>query len=409
MGSTGRHAACLVVALLLVGCGDTELCQNCSDGSPETCPSSPTLNASASDREVTLTWEPAGGARASVQAWQYRQAVQGQSWTVMRSTGPAANAYVVSALTNGVAYTFQIRAQLKSGSGCWSEAVTVVPRRIVDVMERIEKHQRAIAERMAEVVKGMADRQELLKELGEQGVATLGAVATSTGEIAKHSAGISGGVAKVATNVEAAGKDVATATAAVAQEAASIRDEVHGLKVSVDAVGQNVAEGLAEVAAQVGKVCGGCQVLPANCRPLGRVLFPNDSPHPKDDENWRDLEQALNALDGFPEQQNGLLLNVGYATSVGPVVHNLHLSDRRAACVSRCLDRSLGDRFTFMEVAKGEVLDISDPEGTGDGSDENRRVDVIFCPDHPTRGPDDPKLEAVRPDVSECICPGMPT
>lgn len=88
-------------------------------------------------------------------------------------------------------------------------AVSVVPRRIDDVMERIEKHQEAIAESMAKVVESMALRQELLERFGEQGIATLGVVATSTSAIARHSADIREGVEQVAANVDEAGEKIA--------------------------------------------------------------------------------------------------------------------------------------------------------------------------------------------------------
>ena len=130
---------------------------------------------------------------------QIRQALQGESWSVTRSTSPAATAYVVSGLTNDKAYTFQVRAQLDAADfACWSAPVTVVPRRVDDVMEEIEKHQRAIAERMAEAVKGMADGQEALQVLGEKGIAALEAAATSTSEVAGHVTDIRDGVGQVA-------------------------------------------------------------------------------------------------------------------------------------------------------------------------------------------------------------------
>ena len=374
----------------------------------------PVLTASAGDSEVTLRWEWANGQRATVKEWQYRQAVQGEGWSVSRSTGPGA-AYVVPRLTNSLAYTFQVRAELKSGYSCWSTAVAAVPRRITDVMEQIEEHQEAIAGSMADVVERMDERQELLQELGEEGIATLGAIAASTSEIAKHSDGIRRGVSEVADKVETAGKNVATATNAVAHRAAEIRNKVEdvagkveaaGGKVAgattvvaqraaeirdevgevagkvaevatnVDAAAQKVADRLDEIKAQLEGMCDGCQGLPDNCRLVGTAYFENNS----------DVINRLTWCGDFPPQEDGLFVNTGYATSAGYAVHNLHLSDRRTACVSRCLHEQ-GGKFTFMEIARGEVRDLADPEGKSHESKKHRRVDVTFCPDFPSPEP----------------------
>lgn len=362
---------CLVAALFIVGCGNSKSCQNCNDGSSETCPTSPTLGASTSDGEVTLRWEPANVQGSTAKVWQYRQAVQGQGWSPIRNAGPAGTAYVVSDLNNNVAYTFQVRAHFESGVGCWSDTVSVVPRRIDDVMKEIEKHQRAIAGSMAAVVKGMAENRELLKDVGERGISKLGAIATSTSTIAEHAAGIDEGIEDVAGNVDKAGREIAKKLAAIAK--------------------------------QLDAKCDACSALPANCRLLGTAFFGHDSER---------IENMMWKEDEFPELRTGLFLNVGHATSVGHAVHNLRLSDLRAACVSRCLDDRLKERdgrkegkYVFMEIARGEVLDMSDAEGTSAESDENRRVEVTFCPDYPNS--DVAEREPVWPDTEACDCFNM--
>ena len=81
-------------------------------------------------------------------------------------------------MTKDKAYTFQVRAQLAAADfTCWSAPVTVVPRRVDNVMAEIEKHQRAIAQRMA----------------------ALEAIATSMSEIAEQAEGIHDGMDDVAT------------------------------------------------------------------------------------------------------------------------------------------------------------------------------------------------------------------
>ncbi len=378
--NTGLCAVGLMAAVLLVGCNDAKDCRNCNEGGAELCSTSPLLRASVDDGKATLEWEPAVGLRAAVKAWQIRQALQGDSWSVSRSTGPAATAYVVSGLTNDKAYTFQVRAQLDAADfACWSAPVTVVPRRIDDVMQEIEKHQRAIAEHMA----------------------ALEAVATSTSEIAAQSAGIRDGIGRVAASVHTAGEHLTAATIAVSEQAADIGDEVEKLTVSVDAVGRKVEKGLAEVAEQLGNACKGCGTLPDNCRYLGSVPFEHDC-HRIEDGNQDELDCVLDKLS---TQEEGLFLTVGYATPVGHAVHNLRLSNLRAACVSRCLDRGLPKgKFAFREIAGGEVsLDRSDLEGL---SPRGRRVDVTFCPGYSSEVPDAEDREPVWPDAEECGCPG---
>ena len=318
-----------------------------------------------------MTWEPASSQGIAVKTWQYRQAVQGENWSGTGSTGPAATAYVVSGLTNGLAYTFQVRSQLAAANfGCWSAAVSVVPRRIDEVMERIERHQEAIAKRMSEVVESMTASQELQRTLGEKGIATLG-------EVAAQSAGV--------------------------------RDEVEKLAVNVDTAGQKVADGLAEVAAQLGKVCDGCGVLPANCLPLGQIFFYHNSHY-----IWNDNgnEETFNKIVAESQvREGGLFLTEGYASAVGYARHNLHLSDQRAGCVSRCLHDRLAPlwlengKFEFREIARGEVFGVNDLAGT---NKQNRRVDVTFCRGYSNPDPDAEKWPPVWPEDCECPSDSQP-
>ena len=341
---------------------------------PTFCPpeSAPPLAASVGDGEVTLTWVPVVGIGATANAWQVRQAVQGERWLPLRSSGTAGSAYVVSDLTNGVAYTFQVRVQYNSGVGCWSDPVTVVPRRIDQVMKEIEKHQKAISERMTEVLKSMADGRQLLKELSNVEKETLQAISTSTSKIEEDSG--------------------------------TIRTDVGHIKTTVAEGRREIVDKLSKIVEKLGNVCDGCEGLPANCQPIGSAFFGHDS---------EGIEKVKWEKEGLPDIRTGLFLNVGHATSVGHAVHNLRLSDLRAACVSRCLDDALEERnggfergeFVFMEVASGEVLDMSDAEGTSAESEKNRRVDVTFCPDYPNPGA--PEREPVWPDEDTCGCINM--
>ena len=370
----GSYAACMAAVLLVAACNDAKVCQNCTEaGGGEPCPSAPILTALAGDSEVTLTWEPAVGLGATVKAWQIRQAVQEKSWSATGRTGAAATVYVVSGLKNDLAYTFQVRTQFDAADfGCWSAPISVVPRRIDDLMKEIEKHQRAISDRMTEVVKSMADGRQLLKELSKAEKEILQAISTSTSKIEEDSG--------------------------------TIRTDVGQIKTTVAEGRREIVDKLSKIVEKLGNVCDGCEGLPANCQPIGSAFFGHDS---------EGIEKVKWEKEGLPDIRTGLFLNVGHATSVGHAVHNLRLSDLRAACVSRCLDDALEERnggfergeFVFMEVASGEVLDMSDAEGTSAESEKNRRVDVTFCPDYPNPGA--PEREPVWPDEDTCGCINM--
>ena len=125
----------------------------------------------------------------------------------------------------------------------------------------------------------------------------------------------------------------------------------------------------------------------------------------KDDEakNARAISEAVEYLNGI--EGGGLILTVGHATAIGVEGHNMHLSDQRAACASRCIHDSLADptSFEFREVAKGEALAVRDPAGT---SDWNRRVEVMLCRDVAFEpGRYSGSLSDVMPAASECECP----
>ena len=231
-------------------------------------------------------------------------------------------------------------------------------------------------------------------------------MAEATAVVAQRAEEVRGKVEDVAGKVETAGREVAEATAVVAQRAEEVRDKVEDVAgkvaevaTNVDAAGQKVADRLDEIKARLEGMCDGCQGLPDNCRLVGTAYF-NDDSHSIARMAWRG---------DFPAQKDGLFVNTGHATSTGYAVHNLHLSDRRTACVSRCLhEHPERGEFTFMEIAKGEVRDLADPEGTSDQSDKHRRVDVTFCPDFP--GPEPSAKERKGwPDDCGCVNLGPST
>ena len=98
------------------------------------CPAQPTgLGATTDDGQVTLSWTAPDG---TVTKYQFRQSSDGGStygaWT---DASGAATTHTVTGLTNGVAYTFQVRAVNAGGNGEASSAATATPALQVRVSE----------------------------------------------------------------------------------------------------------------------------------------------------------------------------------------------------------------------------------------------------------------------------------
>ena len=69
---------------------------------------------------MELTWNtPSSNGGSAITNYQYRQ--DAGSWTDMTGSGPATERYTVTRLTNGIAYTFNVRAQNADGPGLTSD------------------------------------------------------------------------------------------------------------------------------------------------------------------------------------------------------------------------------------------------------------------------------------------------
>ena len=78
-------------------------------------PEPPVLTVDAGDRQVTLNWEAASDNGSPIEWYEYRQA-SGSVWTTV-SGGGEARTKTVTGLTNGTAYTFEVRAKNEVGYG----------------------------------------------------------------------------------------------------------------------------------------------------------------------------------------------------------------------------------------------------------------------------------------------------
>ena len=85
------------------------------------------LTATAGNAQVTLAWT-APSADDNVRSYGYRQSSDsGSNWAAWTTFVPTTNNYVVSELSNGTTYSFQVRANNIVGEGPDGETVTATP------------------------------------------------------------------------------------------------------------------------------------------------------------------------------------------------------------------------------------------------------------------------------------------
>ena len=97
-----------------------------STATPRTTPGAPqTLEASAGDAEVTLSWlAPSSDGGATITSYQYRYKTTGNygNWSTVSGSG-SARTVTVSSLTNATPHTFEVRARNTAGGGTASEVI----------------------------------------------------------------------------------------------------------------------------------------------------------------------------------------------------------------------------------------------------------------------------------------------
>ena len=92
------------------------------------------LTAVAGDRQLTLSWETPANNGSALTRFQYRRSTDGgATWspdwsraTIIPRSGPATTSHEFGGLTNGTAYTFEIRARNGAGDGAAAQ-VTATP------------------------------------------------------------------------------------------------------------------------------------------------------------------------------------------------------------------------------------------------------------------------------------------
>ena len=91
------------------------------------------LTAAAGDRLVALTWEVGTDNWPAISRYQYRQSTDGgtswsPNWRDIAGSGASTTGTTLGSLTNGVAYTFQVRGVNGEGAGVESVLVSATPR-----------------------------------------------------------------------------------------------------------------------------------------------------------------------------------------------------------------------------------------------------------------------------------------
>lgn len=94
-----------------------------------TAPGAPTnLTATPQDTAVALSWTAPSNGGSAITHYEYRLSTDGGStWSSAINTGSTTTSYTVTGLTNGTAYTFQVRAVNAIGPSTYSVSASATP------------------------------------------------------------------------------------------------------------------------------------------------------------------------------------------------------------------------------------------------------------------------------------------
>lgn len=203
--------------------------------------SPPNLGARAGDGDVRLTWSIPSGQLPLVEQWEFEQSNSG-TVAGTYSTGSNATSYLVADLTNGVTYSFRVRAVLRAGTfGTWSAAVSATPMQVGDVLDRMERHQQGMERHqwsMARQHEEMVRQQERMARHQEAMVEHQGTMAEHQGTMAERQGTMAGHQGTMAEHQGTMAQHQGT----MAQHQGTMAQAQGRIADSVSAVGASIAE-----------------------------------------------------------------------------------------------------------------------------------------------------------------------
>ncbi len=112
-----------VRAVNAMGAGAASNADTATPAEAATVPGAPTsLSATPGDGQVILSWTAPADGGGTITSYEYQQ--DGGAWT---TTGGTTTSYTVTGLTNGIEYSFKVRAVNAMGAGAASSANTATP------------------------------------------------------------------------------------------------------------------------------------------------------------------------------------------------------------------------------------------------------------------------------------------
>ncbi|WP_419848258.1 fibronectin type III domain-containing protein [Candidatus Poriferisocius sp.] len=97
---------------------------------PRGAPTANMLGADPGDGQVVLSWAPGTSGGSAITKWQYRQSESGEGygpWTDIADSGPETSSHTVTGLSNGISYTFEVRAVNRQGNAVPITSAATMP------------------------------------------------------------------------------------------------------------------------------------------------------------------------------------------------------------------------------------------------------------------------------------------
>jgi uncharacterized repeat protein (TIGR02543 family) len=128
MNVTANTGASRTATVTVRGVGVTDRTITVNQAGSASAPSAITnLSATAGNSQVTLSWSAPSNGGAAISRYEFRQRTGTGAWGAWTSTGSTTTSRIVTSLTNGTSYGFQVRAVNSAGNGGDSNTATATP------------------------------------------------------------------------------------------------------------------------------------------------------------------------------------------------------------------------------------------------------------------------------------------